>query len=241
MKDFFVNQIFDGSILIATPIAILAGFISFLSPCVLPLVPGYLAYVSGAANTKRRMVLGSLLFIFGFAILFTSYGALFGELGQRITTHSNVITRVLGALTIFFGLVFAFPEKFYRSFKLVTPTRTGLASAPILGFMFGLGWTPCIGPTLGAVQTISFIEASALRGAILSFMYCIGLGAPFLLFALFMENSSRIRALIMKNGALISLVGGIVLIAIGVLQLTGNWQSLMIDLRGTISSFIPVI
>ena len=241
MKDFFVTQIFDGSILVAAPIAILAGLISFVSPCVLPLVPGYLAYVSGAANTKRRMVLGSLLFILGFAILFTSYGALFGELGGRISANSETITRILGVFTIFFGLVFAFPQRFYRSFKFTTPARTGLASAPILGFMFGLGWTPCIGPTLGAVQTISFIEASALRGAILSFMYCIGLGVPFLLFALFLERSSRIRAVLMRNGNRISLVGGLVLVVIGILQLTGNWQSLMIDLRSTIADFIPVI
>ena len=241
MKDFFVNQVFDGSILVAAPIAILAGLISFVSPCVLPLVPGYLAYVSGAANSKRRMVLGSLLFIFGFASLFTSYGALFGELGGRISANSETITRVLGVFTIFFGLVFALPQRFYRSFKFTSPARTGLASAPILGFMFGLGWTPCIGPTLGAVQTISFIEASALRGAILSFMYCIGLGVPFLLFALFLEKSSRIRAVLMRNGNRISLVGGLVLVLIGILQLTGNWQSLMIDLRSTIADFIPVI
>ena len=187
------------------------------------------------------MVLGSLLFILGFAILFTSYGALFGELGGRISANSVTITRVLGVFTIFFGLIFAFPQRFYRSFKFTSPTRTGLASAPILGFMFGLGWTPCIGPTLGAVQTISFIEASALRGAILSFMYCIGLGVPFLLFALFLEKSSRIRAVLLRNGNRISLVGGLVLVLIGILQLTGNWQSLMIDLRSTIADFIPVI
>ena len=241
MKDFFVNQIFDGSIIVASLVAIVAGTISFLSPCVLPLVPGYLAYVSGSAPTRKRAVLGSLLFILGFAFLFTSYGALFGELGQRINQSSETLTRALGALTIFFGVVFAFSDRFYRSFKFSSPARTGLVSAPILGFMFGLGWTPCIGPTLGAVQTISFIESSALRGAILSFMYCIGLGGPFLFFALFLEKSSRIRAFVLRNGKALSLIGGIFLIAIGIAQITGLWQELMINLRSSISDFIPVI
>ncbi|NDE36902.1 MAG: cytochrome c biogenesis protein CcdA, partial [Actinobacteria bacterium] len=129
----------------------------------------------------------------------------------------------------------------YRSFKFPFVASTGLISAPILGFMFGLGWTPCIGPTLGAVQTLALIEASAVRGAILSLFYCIGLGAPFIFFALFLERSTKFRRYLIQRGQLISIIGGLFLIAIGLLQVFGLWEDLMASLRGTISSFIPVI
>jgi cytochrome c-type biogenesis protein len=184
MNEFLVNQVFDGSLIVASLVAIFAGLISFASPCVLPLLPGYLGYVSGAFATKRRMVLGSLLFVSGFAFLFVSYGVIFGALGDAILRNSTLLTRLLGLLTIGFGFIFIFSEKFYRSFKFPFVVSTGLISAPILGFMFGLGWTPCIGPTLGAVQTLALIEASATRGAILSFAYCVGLGLPFILLLL---------------------------------------------------------
>ena len=180
MNEFLVDQVFDGGILLAALVALVAGLVSFASPCVIPLVPGYLAYVSGVAGSKRKVFLGALLFVLGFSILFISYGALFGELGSRVMSNSTFLSRVLGGLTILFGVIFLFPEKFYRSYKIPFVAKSGLLSAPLLGFMFGLGWTPCIGPTLAAVQTISIIEASALRGAKLSFAYCIGLGLPFI-------------------------------------------------------------
>jgi cytochrome c-type biogenesis protein len=241
MNDFLVNQVFDGSILAASIVAILAGLISFASPCVLPLLPGYLGYVSGTFASKKRMVLGSFLFVFGFAFLFTSYGLLFGAIGDAITRNSDLLIHLLGFLTIFFGLVFMFSEKFYRSIKFPFVASTGLLSAPILGFMFGLGWTPCIGPTLGAVQTLAFIEASATRGAILSMAYCVGLGLPFILFALFLDRSARFRNYLLQRGKTISFIGGAFLILIGLLQVLGIWESLMAGLRGTISGFIPVI
>jgi cytochrome c-type biogenesis protein len=187
------------------------------------------------------MVLGSFLFVLGFAFLFTSYGLLFGALGDAITRNSDLLIRLLGVLTIFFGLVFMFSEKFYRSFKFPFVASTGLLSAPILGFMFGLGWTPCIGPTLGAVQTLAFIEASATRGAILSLAYCVGLGLPFILFALFLDRSARFRNYLLQRGKTISFIGGAFLFLIGLLQVLGIWESLMAGLRGTISGFIPVI
>jgi len=229
MNDFLVNQVFDGSILAASLVAIFAGLISFASPCVLPLLPGYLGYVSGAFASKKRMVLGSVLFVLGFAFLFTTYGV------------SDLLIRLLGVLTIFFGLIFMFSEKFYRSFKFPFVASTGLVSAPILGFMFGLGWTPCIGPTLGAVQTLALIEASATRGAILAMAYCIGLGAPFIAFAIFLEKSHKLRTYLLRRGKAISFIGGAFLILIGLLQVFGIWESLMAGLRGTISGFIPVI
>lgn len=241
MNDFLVNQVFDGGILAASLVALIAGLISFASPCVLPLLPGYLGYVSGAFGSRRKMVLGAFLFVLGFAFLFVSYGALFGSLGEAILSNSQFLIRLLGVLTIFFGLVFMFSEKFYRSFKFPFVASTGLVSAPVLGFMFGLGWTPCIGPTLGAVQTMALIESSALRGAILSLFYCIGLGLPFIIFALFLDKSERLRRYLMQRGKLISYIGGAFLIVIGLLQVFGVWESLMAGLRGTISGFIPVI
>jgi cytochrome c-type biogenesis protein len=237
MSDFFVDQVFDGGILLASLVALVAGLISFASPCVIPLVPGYLAYVGGVAGSKRKVLTGASLFVLGFSLIFISYGALFGELGSRIISNSEN----LGVLTILFGLIFLFPEKFYRSFKVPFVAKSGLFSAPLLGFMFGLGWTPCIGPTLAAVQTISIIEASALRGAILSFAYCIGLGLPFILFALMIDKSKGLQKAIAKRGKLISVIGGAFLITIGLMQLFGLWESLMADLRGTIADFVPVI
>ena len=241
MNEFLVNQVFDGSLIVASLVAIFAGLISFASPCVLPLLPGYLGYFSGAFATKRRMVLVSLLFVSGFAFLFVSYGVIFGALGDAILRNSTLLTRLLGLLTIGFGFIFIFSEKFYRSFKFPFVASTGLISAPILGFMFGLGWTPCIGPTLGAVQTLALIEASATRGAILSFAYCVGLGLPFILFALALERSKKLRSVLLKRNKAISIIGGTFLIVIGLLQISGLWEILMADLRGTISGFIPVI
>jgi cytochrome c-type biogenesis protein len=241
MSDFFVDQVFDGGILLAALVALVAGLVSFASPCVIPLVPGYLAYVSGVAGARRRVFLGALLFVFGFSVLFISYGALFGELGAQILRNSTWLSRLLGALTILFGLIFLFPEKFYRSYKVPSFSRSGLVSAPILGFMFGLGWTPCIGPTLGAVQALALNEASAARGAFLSLIYSLGLGLPFIFFALFMDKSRRLQRAITSRGRLVSLFGGIFLIVIGLLQILGIWETLMADLRGTIANFVPVI
>jgi cytochrome c-type biogenesis protein len=173
MFDFFVDIIFDGNLLIASAVAIIAGVISFASPCVLPLVPGYLSYAAGMTEVRSRgrAALGSILFVLGFSTLFISYGAIFGSLGSKISTNSTAITVVLGLLTIAMGIIFLFNQKFYRSFQPVWKVRAGLTGAPILGFLFGVGWTPCIGPTLAAVQTLSFQESSAIRGSILSFAY----------------------------------------------------------------------
>jgi cytochrome c-type biogenesis protein len=241
MTDFFVNQLFDGLLLTAFPIAVLAGIVSFLSPCVLPLVPGYLAFAAGFSNSRGKVLLGSALFVLGFSALFISYGALFGALGSRVSTNEEAITRVLGGFTILMGVIFLGAFPFMPTLKPKISTSGGLIGAPILGFLFGVGWTPCIGPALASVQALAFQESSALRGAILSFGYCIGLGLPFIATGLYLDKSEPLRKFLVKRGELISKAGGALLILIGVLQLFGFWRDLMISLRSVISDFTPVI
>jgi cytochrome c-type biogenesis protein len=243
MSSFFVNQIFDANLLLAMLVACLAGLVSFFSPCVIPLVPGYLSYASGMSDgkNKSKVLLGSILFVSGFTALFISYGLLFGQLGSKIAQNSRTISVALGLLTIALGFIFLFNEKFYRSFKPSWKMRTGLISAPFIGFAFGIGWTPCIGPTLGAVQVLAFESATAQRGAILSAAYCFGLGAPFILMGLFLDKAEPFRKIIAKRGTLITKIGGSLLIFIGLLQVTNFWDQLMNTLRDLITGFIPLI
>ena len=241
MSNFFVDQLFSGFLLAAFPIAILAGLISFLSPCVLPLVPGYLSFAAGYSKAKGRVFLGSILFVLGFSVLFISYGALFGGIGARISTNEEVITRVLGVVTIFLGLIFLGRFPMAPTFSPKMSTNGGLIGAPLLGFLFGIGWTPCIGPALATVQTLAFQESSAARGAILSFGYCIGLGAPFIASGLYLDKSARLRKFLTKRGDLITKVGGTLLILIGIAQVLGIWTDLMISMRSLITDFAPVI
>lgn len=241
MSEFVVNHMMDGFLLTAFPIAVLAGLISFISPCVLPLVPGYLSFAAGFSRSRGRVFLGSALFVLGFSALFISYGALFGELGARIATNEGVITRVLGLLTIFMGLIFLGAFPLMPTLKPKISTTGGLTSAPILGFLFGVGWTPCIGPALATVQALAFQESSAVRGAVLSFGYCLGLGLPFIASGLFLDKSEKMRKVLVKRGDKVSKIGGALLILIGLLQLTGLWTDLMIEMRSLISDFAPVI
>jgi cytochrome c-type biogenesis protein len=241
MRDFVVNHLLDGFLLTAFPIAVIAGVISFVSPCVLPLVPGYLSFAAGFSQARGKVFLGSLLFVAGFSALFISYGALFGELGSRIATNEESITRVLGVLTILMGVIFLGAFPLMPTIKPRISTTGGLIGAPLLGFLFGVGWTPCIGPALASVQALAFQESSAVRGAILSLGYCIGLGAPFIATGLFLDKSEKIRKVALKSGNSISKVGGVLLILIGILQLTGLWTDLMIEIRSWISDFVPVI
>jgi cytochrome c-type biogenesis protein len=208
---------------------------------VLPLVPGYLSFAAGYSKAKGRVFLGSILFVLGFSVLFISYGALFGGIGSRIATNDESITRVLGVLTIVMGFIFMGSFPMMRTFSPKISTNGGLIGAPLLGFLFGIGWTPCIGPALATVQTLAFQESSAARGAILSFGYCIGLGAPFIASGLYLDKSERLRKYLTKRGDLISKIGGVLLILIGIAQVLGLWTDLMISMRSLISDFAPVI
>ena len=243
MIEFLIDQIFEANLLVAMSVAAIAGLVSFFSPCVIPLVPGYLSYASGMSDVKSRsrVFLGSVLFVSGFTFLFVSYGVLFGGLGSKIAENSRPISIALGLLTISLGVIFLFNERFYRSFKPTWKMRSGLVFAPFLGFAFGIGWTPCIGPTLGAVQVLAIQSATAQRGAILSAAYCVGLGLPFILMGLFLDKAEPLRRFIASKGNAITKIGGFLLILIGILQVSNLWDQLMNSLRDLISGFIPII
>ena len=241
MKDFFVEQIMSGFFITALPVAFVAGIISFLSPCVLPLVPGYLSFAAGFSVNRGKVFLGSILFVLGFSAVFVSYGAIFGGIGNQLVANEDLISRVLGVITIFLGFVFLGKFPFAPTFRPTIKTTGGLVGAPLLGVLFGVGWTPCIGPALAAVQTLAFQESSAVRGALLSVGYCFGLGLPFIASGVFLDRSERLRKYLVKRGDLISKIGGVFLIVIGLLEVTGLWGQLMNSMRSLISDFIPVV
>ena len=241
MRDFFVEQIMSGFLITALPVAFLAGVISFLSPCVLPLVPGYLSFAAGFSANRGKVLLGSILFVLGFSAVFVSYGAIFGGVGNHLAANEDLISRVLGVITIFLGFVFLGKFPFAPTFRPTIKTTGGLVGAPVLGFLFGVGWTPCIGPALAAVETLAFQESSAVRGALLSLGYCFGLGLPFIASGIFLDRSERLRKYLVRRGDVISTIGGIFLIVIGVLEVTGLWGQMMNSIRSLISDFIPVV
>ncbi len=238
-----------GALLVAIPVAMFAGLISFFSPCVLPLVPGYLSYVTGVTGTdlgearRGRMVVGASLFVLGFSAVFVSGGALFGNFGSVLQEHRLVLTKIFGALTIVLGLAFMglVGGITQREFRFHTRPAMGLAGAPLLGVLFGLGWTPCVGPTLGAVQTLAFTDASALRGALLMVFYCLGLGVPFIVAAIAFRRTLGAFGWVKRHYAWVMRVGGGMLVAVGVLLVTGVWDHITYQMQIWSTGFTPGI
>jgi cytochrome c-type biogenesis protein len=258
--DTFATTAFSGAMALAIPVALLAGFVSFASPCVLPLVPGYLGFVSGLSaasvggaagsgtTTKApsagrgRLLLGVSLFILGFTFVYVSIGILTGTVGSFLTRWQDVITRLLGVVVIVMGLAFLGAIPFLQRERRVhiSPTAS-LWGAPLLGIVFGLGWAPCMGPTLVAINALAFQEGSAARGAILAAAYCIGLGLPFLLIALGLQSSTRGLAFLRCHRLAIMRIGGALLSVIGIALVTGLWGEWSRAMQGLINGTETVI
>jgi len=245
--------VLNGSLLAAVPLALLAGLISFLSPCVLPLVPGYLGYVSGMAGTtasadaagkpaRNRIVTGTLLFVAGFTLVFVSFGSIFGSLGHLFYGRSGqIIQQVLGVLIIVLGLVligqFGWLQ---RTIKLNWRPRAGLVGAPLLGIAFALGWTPCIGPTLAAVLSLATQTGSGPRGSLLALAYSLGLGLPFVAIAAGFGWAARSMQFVRRNIRAFNLIGGGLLIVLGALMATGLWNLIIVKLQeAVVGNYIP--
>lgn len=241
----------SGPFLVAAGLAFAAGIISFLSPCVVPLVPGYLAYVTGLTGTisqlqsrsRRRIVLlGTTLFVLGFSLVFMLYGALFGELGSWLVRWGLAIERVLGVLIILLGVGYLGGFRWLmREVRLPINPARGLWGAPIVGVVFAVGWTPCIGPTLAAVQAMAFSQSDAAKGATLSLIYSLGLGLPFILLALGFQWVTNALPKIREHQQVLTYLGGGLLIVIGLLLVSGLWAEVSIGLRSWISGFQTVI
>lgn len=231
MGEWFSDQAASGSLLLAVPVALVAGLVSFFSPCVIPLLPGYLSYATGLSGAdleharRGRMLLGSLLFVLGFSVVFVLFGALFGAVGAWLVEWRREITVALGSLTIVLGLVFAGLVPFLqRDWRVHTVPAVGLGAAPLLGFLFGLGWTPCLGPTLGAIYALSFTDATAGRGALLAAVYALGLGLPFVVAGLAYRRALGAFAFVRRHQGWVVRAGGLMLVAVGVLLVTGWWD-----------------
>jgi cytochrome c-type biogenesis protein len=239
-----------GSMALAIPVAVLAGLVSFFSPCVVPLLPGYLAYASGlgAAEVlegdqhRRRMLAGASLFVLGMAVVYVTTGAVVGSLGNALVHHAPVIGRVLGVLIIILGLIFAGVLRIgQRDLRITRVPAVGVAAAPLIGAVFALGWTPCIGPTLGVVLNLALNEATALRGMLLMFVFTLGLGLPFIIAGLAYTKMARTVGFVRRHQIWVLRLGGFVMVGVGLLLVTGWWDHLMAALRQFAAGFTPVI
>ena len=252
MADWFVEQVNSGTMLLAVPVALIAGLVSFFSPCVVPLLPGYVSYTTGlsgadletapSAGIRGRMLAGTLLFVLGFTTWFVILGTATGALGEWLWAYKREISMVLGALTILVGLVFmgAVPW-LQRDVRVHRLPAVGLAAAPLLGLLFAIGWTPCLGPTITAVQGLAFSEGTAGRGAILSVAYSLGLGLPFIALGVAYRRMLGALRWVRRHQVWVTRVGGLMLVVVGLLLVSGWWDIWVSELRGWVVGFeVPV-
>lgn len=245
----WISQALGSSLLLAVPVAILAGIVSFASPCVLPLLPGYLSYASGlgaaqisdGTGNRRALILGTIGFVLGFAAVFVLTGALFGGLGGLLLLHQRLITLIAGLLIIVLGAGFVGWLPLPPQIRLSMVPRMGVAASPLLGLAFGLGWTPCIGPTLSVVLTLALTEGSAVKGATLAFFYALGLGLPFLAFAVAFTRLGPHLGWLMRHQRAMQVAGGVLLLVVGLSMVTGLWDLAMAQLRNWVSSFGTIL
>jgi cytochrome c-type biogenesis protein len=238
--------VLEGGLWLAVPIAIAAGLLSFLSPCVLPLVPGYLGYVSGVTSgrehSRGRMLTGVALFIAGFSVVFLAVSLLVGTVGVFITQYADVILRVAGVIVTLMGIVFIGQVSFLqRTIKPAWQPRTGLIGAPLLGVVFAVGWTPCVGPTLIAVSSMVLDQGDLWRALIVGLAYCIGLGIPFLLVAIGFGWVGGSVRWVKRHIRAVNIAGGVLLILIGVLMVSGLWRDIVSALGTVILGFTPAL
>ena len=237
----------DGNLLLALPLALLAGLVSFASPCVLPLVPAYLGYVGGFTGTgettdRRRLLLGVGLFIAGFTVVFVTFTLALSIAGLLLIPWLDLITRIFGIIVILMGLVFIGQiTALQRTIRPQWKIATGLGGAPLLGMVLGLGWAPCIGPTLSVVIALSLSSGSAPRGILLGIVYSLGLGIPFLLVALGFTWVTGSITWLKRHLRQVNITGGVLLITVGLLMVTGLWRQMMSSLGSVIGGFVTVI
>ena len=239
-----------GSMALALPVALLAGLVSFFSPCVVPLLPGYLSYATGlgaaevveGTSRRGRMLAGVSLFVLGFAVIFVITGVVAGSAGRALAEHRVIISRVLGVVVIILGLIFAGVLRIgQRDLRLHRIPMVGVAAAPLIGVVFALGWTPCLSPTLGVVINLGFTEGTALRGGLLGFAYALGLGLPFVIAGLAFTKMAGAIAVLRRHQLVVMRVGGVLLIGVGLLLVTGTWDWATGALRQWAASFETVI
>ena len=235
-----------GSMALALPVALLAGLVSFFSPCVVPLLPGYLSYATGlgaaevveGSRRRGRLLAGTSLFVLGFAVVFVATGVVAGTVGRELAQHRLLISRLLGVVIIVLGLIFAGVLRIgQRDLRLHVIPAVGVAAAPLLGVVFALGWTPCLSPTLGVVVNLGFNEGTALRGGLLGFVYALGLGIPFVVAGVAFTKMARAVTFLRQRQLVIMRIGGVLLVLVGLLLATGIWDSLTAVLRQWASTF----